>query len=547
MSVPATFSDPAFESRNLSKEDFRLAYEEGHDADLRSTSGPDVTHEKRSFNADLEKGDHPSTATSEAPTVVEDETSEPKDPNIVWWDEPADQDPANPMNWSSGKKWGNIAVLSAITFVTPLASSMFAPGVPAVMQDFRTDNTMLATFVVSVYILGFALGPLVVAPMSEMYGRLPLYLITNVLFVVFTIACAVSNSMSMLIGFRFLAGCVGSAPMTIGAGTIADIMPATQRARAMAFWAMGPLLGPVVGPVAGGFLVDAKGWRWVFWLIAIIAGATTAASFVLLRETYAPVLLDRKAARLRKETGNPDLKSKLHSGLPPKELFARSIVRPTKMLFLSPIVSLLSVYMSIAYGILYLLFTTFTFVFEQQYRFSSGEVGLTYIASGIGMILGLAVVGSISDRIIKQHTAKGEQHKPELRIPIFLTVPAGLSLALGLFLYGWTAEKQVQWAVPLLGTLFVGLGLMAIFMCIQTYLVDAFTVHAASAMAANTVLRSLFGALLPLCGLDMYEVLGLGWGNSLLGFVALAMVPIPALFRMYGERIRTSPRFQVKF
>ncbi|KAJ9645324.1 hypothetical protein H2199_003330 [Coniosporium tulheliwenetii] len=512
MSVPATFSDPAFESRNLSKEDFRLAYEEGHDADLRSTSGPDVTHEKRSFNADLEKGDHPSTATSEAPTVVEDETSEPKDPNIVWWDEPADQDPANPMNWSSGKKWGNIAVLSAITFVTPLASSMFAPGVPAVMQDFRTDNTMLATFVVSVYILGFALGPLVVAPMSEMYGRLPLYLITNVLFVVFTIACAVSNSMSMLIGFRFLAGCVGSAPMTIGAGTIADIMPATQRARAMAFWAMGPLLGPVVGPVAGGFLVDAKGWRWVFWLIAIIAGATTAASFVLLRETYAPVLLDRKAARLRKET-----------------------------------VSLLSVYMSIAYGILYLLFTTFTFVFEQQYRFSSGEVGLTYIASGIGMILGLAVVGSISDRIIKQHTAKGEQHKPELRIPIFLTVPAGLSLALGLFLYGWTAEKQVQWAVPLLGTLFVGLGLMAIFMCIQTYLVDAFTVHAASAMAANTVLRSLFGALLPLCGLDMYEVLGLGWGNSLLGFVALAMVPIPALFRMYGERIRTSPRFQVKF
>lgn len=246
MSVPASFPNPAFESRDLSNEEVKRAYEEGHDADLMSILAPGLRHENGPFDTDLEKGDHPSAAASEAPTEV-GEMPEPKDPNTVWWDEPADKDPANPMNWSAKKKWGNIFILSTITFVTPLASSMFAPGVPSVMQDFRTDNTMLATFVVSVYILGFALGPLVVAPMSEMYGRLPLYLITNVLFTVFTVACAVSNSMSMLIGFRFLAGCVGSAPMTIGAGTIADMMPAAQRGSAMAIWAMGPLLGPVVG------------------------------------------------------------------------------------------------------------------------------------------------------------------------------------------------------------------------------------------------------------------------------------------------------------
>ncbi len=113
-----------------------------------------------------------------------------------------------------------------------------------------------------------------------------------------------------------------------------------------------------------------------------------------------------------------------------------------------------------------------------------------------------------------------------------------------MFLYGWTAEKHVFWIVPIIGTGIVGIGLLATFMPIQTYLVDAFTIYAASALAANTVLRSLAGALLPLAGRKMYATLGLGWGNSLLAFIALAMVPIPYIFYVYGERIRKSPRFQ---
>lgn len=141
---------------------------------------------------------------------------------------------------------------------SPLASSMFAPGIPRVMRDFHSNSDSLATFVVSVYVLGFAIGPLLVAPLSEMYGRIPLYFSNFVLFVVFTIACAVSSNLSMLIGFRFLQGCVGSAPLTIGGGTIADLMPQERRGGALAIWAMGPLLGPVIGPVAGGYLVESK-------------------------------------------------------------------------------------------------------------------------------------------------------------------------------------------------------------------------------------------------------------------------------------------------
>ncbi|MCJ1471760.1 hypothetical protein MMC13_000400 [Lambiella insularis] len=498
-------------------------------------------------------------AESLAPTTVEEQSSkdiekaelgkdankelaEPKDPNIVDWDGP--NDPAKAVNWSKKKKWGTITCLSAMTFITPLASSMFAPGVPDVLSDFKSDNALLGSFVVSVYILGYATGPLAIAPLSELYGRRWLYNSTNVLFVIFTIACAVASSLNMLIGFRFLAGCMGSAMLTMGGGTVADLFKQEERGSAIAIWSLGPLMGPVVGPIAGGFLSQAKGWRWVFWVIAMGAAVVTIACFFVLQESYPVTLLERKARRLRKETGNQSLRSISDSGLSPRALFKRSIIRPAKMLFLSPIVLALSVDMAIVYGYLYLLFTTITEVFESNYGFSQGTVGLTYLGLGIGMFLGLIVFGAVSDYIVKHKSANGAM-KPEYRLPPM--IPGAFCIPVGLFIYGWTAEKHVFWFVPILGSSLVGLGLLATFMPIQTYLVDAFTIHAASAIAANTVLRSLVGALLPLAGPSMYATLGLGWGNSLLGFIAVGMLPIPWILLKYGERIRTSPRFQVTF
>ena len=146
---------------------------------------------------------------------------------------------------------------------------MFAPAIPQVLRDFRSTDELLGSFAVSIFVLGFAFGPLVIAPLSELYGRLHIYHITNMLFIVFTIACAVSNSLSMLMAFRFFQGLAGSAPMTLGGGTISDTITQERRGGAMAIWAMGPLLGPIVGPVAGGFLSNAESWRWVFWVLAI--------------------------------------------------------------------------------------------------------------------------------------------------------------------------------------------------------------------------------------------------------------------------------------
>ncbi|KAK5651377.1 hypothetical protein OQA88_12534 [Cercophora sp. LCS_1] len=466
------------------------------------------------------------------------EEKEEEDSNVVDWDGPTD--PENPMNWTDKKKWANIAVLSIMTLVTPLGSSMFAPGIPKILMEFHETSSTTATFLLSVYILGFAFGPLVVAPLSEIYGRSPLYHAGNVLFAIFSVGAALANSIDMLMAFRFLMGLAGSVPITIGSGSIADVMPVEKRGRAMAAWALGPLLGPCIGPVAGGYLIADAGWRWVYWLIVIVAGVITVISFLTLKETYAPIILERKTARLRKETGNPNLRSKLagEKATSIAEQFKVASVRPAKLLFLTPIVTLMAIYVAITYGVLYLLFTTFSFVFQQYYGFDEGASGTTFLPAGIGMFIGVVGFGGLSDHIVTKRKEAGLEHRPEVRIPPKMTIPAGLALPVGLFIYGWTVEKHVHWIVPMIGVVIFSCGLMGIMMCVQNYLLDAYPQYAASVTAALAVLRSLAGALLPLGGLDMYDALGLGWGNSLLGFISLALVPIPLLFHAYGERLR---------
>ncbi|RSL61590.1 hypothetical protein CEP54_006163 [Fusarium duplospermum] len=493
-----------------------------------------VLNDDEKYEKDLEDGS----------TSVDFEELAPRDPNIVDWDGP--DDPANPQNWSAKKKTITVVLVSSITFVTPLASSIFAPSIEQVMGEFHSTNQQLASFIVSVYLLGYCFGPLVVAPLSEMYGRLPLYNICNVLFVVFNIACAKAPNLGGLIIFRLLAGLAGCCPLTLGAGTLADMISKEKRGAAMSSWVLGPLLGPVVGPIAGGYLSEAKGWRWSFWVVSMVGGAITLASFVFMRETYAYALLEKKTKKLRKETGNPKLRSALDKGTTTKELFSLAMVRPTKMLLFSPIVFLLSLYMAIIYGYLYLIFTAMPMIFEGQYHFSSGSIGLTYIGIGVGSLIGLAIAGATSDPLVRYLTKKnGGESKPEYRLPVM--TGACVLIPAGLFLFGWFAENNNHWILPIIGTSFLGTGMVAVFMCISVYLVDAYLEYAASAIAASTVFRSLVGALLPLAGRKMYDTLGLGWGTSLLAFIAVAAIPVPLIFIKYGEKIRSRNLFDVQF
>lgn len=225
-------------------------------------------------------------------------------------------------------------------------------------------------------------------------------------------------------------------------------------------------MGPVIGPLCGSYVSADIGWRWTFWIITIAYALITLLHAAFCRETYGPVLLSRKTSRLIKSTLNNALRSKMDHGLTKKERMIRAIVRPIKMLVFSPIVSLMAVYVALVYGVLYLLYTTFTFVFQEFYGFSAANVGLVYIGSGIGMLLGLILIGGASDRLLKSKAKKhGGELKPEYRlIPLMYVawlVPAGL------FIYGWTVQYQIHWAVPLFGTLLFGLGIIAAMICIQ--------------------------------------------------------------------------------
>lgn len=302
--------------------------------------------------------------------------------------------------------------------------------------------------------------------------------------------------------------------------------------------------GPVIGPIAGAYVAADIGWRWIFWIITIAYAIITVLHVFLGHETYAPVLLERKTIKLRKESNDPTLRSKLDDGLQFKERMLRAIIRPLKMLCLSPTVFLMALYVAVVYGILYGLFVTFTFVFTQQYGFPESNAGLVYIGAGVGMLLGLVAIGTLSDRILKRQTIKhGTGMKPEYRL-ILLAFTSWLAPA-GMFIYGWTIEYNVHWFVPIFGTGVFGLGTILAMVGIQQYLIDTYLRYAASAIAANTVLRSIVGGLLPLSGLTLYNDLGYGWGNSVFGFIALAMVPVPIVFYYYGEKLRKMEK--VKF
>ncbi|KAF4120758.1 Sugar (and other) transporter [Geosmithia morbida] len=479
------------------------------------------------------------TPTDSAQTEKGNYEVEPQDHHLsVWWNEPEDKDPENPMNWPESRKWAIIGNLSFLTFLIPLASSMLAPGVPSMMEDFESDDESTKTFVVSIFVLGFAMGPLVMAPMSELYGRTPVYHTCNPLFVVFTIGCAVASNPGMMLAFRFFSGFFGVAVVTCGSGTICDLMPPERRGRAMSIWSVGPLLGPVIGPVCAGFLVESLGWRWVFWIVSIVTGVTVLASLFVLRETYPPIILERKAERLRKETGNQEYHSRLQPSGTPRHVVISALTRPAQLFIFSRIVSLMCIYVAVTYGLLYLLFTTFTFVYTETYGFSAVGAGLSFIGSGVGNMLGLIFIGYLSDRIIQKNKRAGIEPQPEHRLDLTLTVPTTLALPAGLIMYGWTADKKLHWILPMIGTGIMGFGMIGIFMVIQTYLVDAYTPHAASVTAANAVLRSLLGALLPLCGLQLYDSLGLGWGNTLLGLIAMGLAPVPWVLYRFGSRLR---------
>ncbi|KAL1604582.1 hypothetical protein SLS59_003777 [Nothophoma quercina] len=397
------------------------------------------------LGVELEK--HLSRKSTKKEDFVEKYPLTDLDAGLVGWD--SQDDPSNPRNWPHKSKLFILFLVSAITFLSPLASSIFAPGIPFVNAAFHNTSELLGSFAVSVYVLGFAVGPLFLSPLSEIYGRCIVLNISNVFFCAFTLGCALAPNLGGLIAMRFLAGLGGSACLTIGTGVIADLFVASQRGKAVAMYSMGILFGPILGPICGGFIAQRAGWRWDMWVVLIVAVLLTAGLFVWQSETNHVVILNHKTLRLRKELQRPELQNVINANKPaaaltPKAILLNGITRPLKMLASQPIVLLCSLYMSFLFGLLFLFFTTITSVFTRTYGWAPEMTGLAYLGIGIGNFLGIGFVAKTSDAtIIKLAKKNNGKYEPEMRLP--LCVFFGFLIPVSFFLYGWTAYYKVHW------------------------------------------------------------------------------------------------------
>ncbi|EGO01812.1 hypothetical protein SERLA73DRAFT_177339 [Serpula lacrymans var. lacrymans S7.3] len=484
--------------------------------------------------------DVPNPVVNPIPSGGEGESAIPEDKveeKVENKEEDWEHDPINPRNWSSGKKWTATAIVSFYTFVTPLASSMMAPGLPDLAIKYDITNPTIIALTLSIFLLSFAIGPLFLAPLSEMYGRVWVLHIGNIVFLAFNLGCALSPTSGAFIAFRFLSGFAGSAPIACGGGCIGDLFSERDRASAMALYSLGPLIGPAVGPIAGGFIAQYIGIQYVFYIIVGLCGVASAVAIPFLKETYAPVI------RLRRMNNDPEKLAQapavvLQHGGKWKYMWI-NLSRPAILLTRSFICFILSLYMALMYGIYYLMFATFPTLFSGVYGFSVGISGLAYIGLGLGFVLATAFGAKISDQVYLHLADKnGGKGKPEMRIPSLIF--GSFFVPIGLFWYGWSAQARIHWIMPIIGTGFFGFGLMTTFLPIQLYLVDTFT-YAASALAAASVFRSMLGFAFPLFGTQMYDALGNGGGNSLLAGLAIVIgIPFPVWIYYAGERIRSN-------
>lgn len=397
---------------------------------------------------------------------------------------------------------------------------------------------------ISRQVLGFATGPMVWAPFSELYGRKPPILISTFLFCIFNIAVATGRDLQTILICRFFSGFMGACPLTVVAAVYADIYDNRYRGMSVTLFSMAVFCGPLLSPCVGGFTAASYlGWRWTMWITAIMGALGLVLELLVLEETYPPVILVHKADRLRRATGDWSLHAKQEEiELSLGRLWEENLSRPLRMLFAEPIVLSMSVYVAFVYGLLYLFLEFYPIVYRQTYGMRPGVGELPYF----GMIVGecAATLAIVLDQPAynRKLAANNNVSVPEWRLPVAMM--GAVAFPAGLFWFAWSGYTgKVHWIVPTLSGLLTGFGLMTIFQQCLNYLIDAYLEFAASAVAANTFLRSMFAAVFPLFANYMVHGLGVQWAGTLLGCVAVLLAPLPVLFYLKGPAIRARSKF----
>ncbi|KAJ7267696.1 MFS transporter [Mycena haematopus] len=451
-------------------------------------------------------------------------------------------DPAeDPLCFSSFRKWLAVMVISSGSLCVTCASSMASFTELGMAEEFHVSREP-TILMISLFVLGLGFGPLITGPFSEVYGRDIIYRVSYVLLVLLSFPVVFAPNLAVALVFRFFLGMAGASFLSVAGGSVADLFDGHKVATPMAIYTISPFPGSVLGPLFGGFINQNLNWRWTYRILLIWTGIEMMAIFLFVPETYAPVLLKRKAAKLRRETGD-------ESYWAPLERRDRSLARslmlscyvPFKLLIFERMALLLDTWNALLLGILYLMFQAFPIIFEEGHHFNVQSTGLSFLGIGMGMVIGLATQ-PFWNRLTAREAAKHGGKAPPETLLIMGQV-GGVLVPLSLYWFAFTTYPHVHWIVPMLASVPFGTGVFFAFTATFTYLVTAYRPIAASAMAANSFLRSAFAAAFPLFARAMYDRLGTVGATALLAGLATLMAPLPFIFYRIGPKLRASSKF----
>lgn len=360
---------------------------------------------------------------------------------------------------------------------------------------------------------------------------------------VLQIPVAVATNVETIMITRFLGGVFGCAPLAIAGGALADFWGPVERGIAIAMFSAATFIGPVAGPIMGGFITESHlGWRWTAWITLIMVAFFSVLGLLMIPESFAPVLLQRRAKKIRFETKNWAIHAKADENhVDFRQILTKYLFRPFTMLVMEPILVLMTIYIAFAYGVLYLFFEAYPISFQQERGWGPGVGALPFLGITLGVVVGVIIIIVVTKTRFARKLKKHGKVIPEERlVPMMF---GGAILPAGLFWFAWTSNPDISWVAQVLAGIPIGAGILIIFMQGLNYLIDVYLMYANSALAANTLVRALAGAGFPMFATAMYNKLGVAWATSLLGFVSLALFPVPILFFFYGKRIRALSRY----
>ncbi|KDQ13828.1 hypothetical protein BOTBODRAFT_361706 [Botryobasidium botryosum FD-172 SS1] len=412
------------------------------------------------------------------------------------------------------------------------------------MQEWHV-SAEVATLLIALFVAGYCVGPLLWGPLSEQYGRRPIFLLSFFGYTCMMVGSALAPNTGALLAFRFLSGTFAACPLANSGALIADVWDAGTRGKAMAIFALAPFAGPALGPIVGGYMqVAGVHWRWLFWVLTMFAGVCLVFIYFTLPETYGPIILAKKAARKREQTGDVRYYAPIERlSTTWKSRINNVLGRPFKILFTEPMLIAITLYMSFLYGCIYLLFEAFPIVFTVGHHMNAGASGLMYLPLfGGGTFAALVTLFYFNPRY-QRYMAEYSPNPvpPERRLE--MACIGGPMIVIAFFWFGWTSFPEISFWAPMMSASFLGCSVILIFLALMNYIVDAYLRVAASALAASTVVRSLFGAGFPLFANQMYEKLNPRWASTLLGLIALLMVPIPFVLIKFGPALRAKSKY----